>query len=467
MKVDFLVVGAGPTGIGAAHNLAARGEDFLLLDSDVRPGGLAKSLVDANGFTWDMGGHVQFSHYELFDKFMDRALGHDGWLEHTRQSWIWIAGRFVPYPLQNNLHRLPRAEQAACIEGLRSVPAGNAGKPANFKAWITRNFGAGIAELFMVPYNVKTWAHPLELLGCQWVGDRVAMPSLAAIERAAETQDDNVDWGPNNTFRFPMRGGTGAVWAALAAELDQGRLHLGDGVVSISPRARKARLASGLEIAYEHMVSTMPLDRLTQVADLHDLTAVTSQLRHSTTHVVGIGVAGTPPPPLRSKNWMYFPESTSPFYRVTVFSNYSPENVPSRDTWSLMAEVSESEFKPVDRAHLVDSVVDGMRATGLLSPDSRIASRWHGVLDHGYPIPTVDRDRLLGVALPALDEIGIHSRGRFGAWKYEVGNQDHSFMQGWECIDRICSGAGPETEVTLNQPDVVNAASRSPRAVAR
>jgi hypothetical protein len=31
----------------------------------------------------------------------------------------------------------------------------------------------------------------------------------------------------------------------------------------------------------------------------------------------------------------------------------------------------------------------------------------------------------------------IFSRGRFGAWKYEVANQDHAFMQGWECINYL------------------------------
>ena len=34
-------------------------------------------------------------------------LGTDGWLYHDRESWVWIAGRFVPYPFQLNLHRLP------------------------------------------------------------------------------------------------------------------------------------------------------------------------------------------------------------------------------------------------------------------------------------------------------------------------------------------------------------------------
>jgi hypothetical protein len=36
-----------------------------------------------------------------------------------------------------------------------------------------------------------------------------------------------------------------------------------------------------------------------------------------------------------------------PTHRVTVFSNYSPCNVPDENCWSLMAEVCESAAKPV------------------------------------------------------------------------------------------------------------------------
>ncbi len=42
---------------------------------------------------------------------------------------------------------------------------------------------------------------------------------------------------------------------------------------------------------------------------------------------------------------------------------------------------------------------------------------------------------------PYLESKGIYSRGRFGAWKYEIGNQDHSLMQGVELVDRWLDGA--------------------------
>src|SRR5262245_3615076 len=97
-----LVLGAGPTGLGAAYRLHERNYDnFLVLEGGDSPGGLASSFVDARGFTWDMGGHVQFSHYSYYDRVLDRALD-DEWLWHERESWVWMKGRFIPYPFQNN-----------------------------------------------------------------------------------------------------------------------------------------------------------------------------------------------------------------------------------------------------------------------------------------------------------------------------------------------------------------------------
>jgi hypothetical protein len=74
-----------------------------------------------------------------------------------------------------------------------------------------------------------------------------------------------------------------------------------------------------------------------------------------------------------------------------------------------------------------------------------VAGTWHRRLAHGYPTPWVGRDAVLDSVDPALRAKGIFSRGRFGAWKYEVSNQDHSFMQGVEAVDRILTGAEEHT----------------------
>jgi protoporphyrinogen oxidase len=183
-------------------------------------------------------------------------------------------------------------------------------------------------------------------------------------------------------------------------------------------------------------------------------TADYRSLRYSSTHVVGVGLAGPVPERLATKCWMYFPEPELPFYRVTVFSNYSPYNVPHPgQQWSLLVEVSESAGKPVDGTGVVRQTLDGLKAARLIGPEAVIESIWHRHVEHGYPIPSLERDAMLEQIEPLLYARNILSRGRFGAWKYEVGNMDHSFMQGVEAANQILYGT-PET--TLRFPAVVN-----------
>lgn len=147
---------------------------------------------------------------------------------------------------------------------------------------------------------------------------------------------------------------------------------------------------------------------------------------------------------------MYFPEDNCPFYRVTNFHNYSPWNVPNGDTsrfFSLMCETTSSPHKPVNRAEIVETTIQGLINAGMLteSERERIISRYVIDIPYSYPVPTVGRDEALAVINPFLESQGVYSRGRFGAWKYEVGNMDHSFMQGVEVADRILNGADEPT----------------------
>jgi hypothetical protein len=65
---------------------------------------------------------------------------------------------------------------------------------------------------------------------------------------------------------------------------------------------------------------------------------------------------------------------------------------------------------------------------------------------YSYPTPTVERDAILAKVIPYLEARQIYSRGRFGMWKYEVSNTDHSLMQGVELVNRLLKD---EPEATI------------------
>ena len=453
----FIIVGAGPTGLGAAWRLHELGhDDWLIVEATAEAGGLARSFVDDKGFTWDIGGHVQFSHYEYFDRVMDDLLGPGGWNHHQRESWIWMRDRFIPYPLQNNLHRLPAEDLDHCLQGLVDIATQFPKQvPNTFKDWILSTFGAGIADVFMLPYNFKVWAHDPSLMNATWVGDRVAPTDLRKVLKNLVYQTDDRAWGPNNTFRFPKRGGTGAIWKACAAKLPRKRQVYNRAVTSIDLRKRTLVLSDGLTLTYDSLISTVPLVQLVEVSSRSDLDPIAKRgLLSSSSNIVGLGIAGQPPQTLSTKNWIYFPEPNCPFYRVTVFSNYAEANVPAPgSTWSLMCEVSESDYRLVNQQSLIESVVEGAVATGLVKDARQILSRWSYRAPYGYPVPGLERDSALAQILPEFERFGVYSRGRFGLWKYEVSNQDHSFMQGIELVERLVNG---RAELTASDADRVN-----------
>jgi protoporphyrinogen oxidase len=442
--------------LGAAYQLdRLRESQWLLLEAGAGAGGLASSYVDDAGFTWDIGGHVQFSHYEYFDRAMDEFLGNDGWIQHERESWVWMRGRFVPYPLQYNLHRLPALDVDRCLAGLEEVSRNGGTKPENFREWIQATFGQGLAELFMVPYNYKVWAYPPEAMNAAWVGERVAIPDLERIKENIALQRDDPSWGPNNMFRFPVRGGTGAIWTACAGRLPQEKLHFNTKVEKIDVTRHEVTTAAGEIFSYDALISTIPLRELIRLSGQAEFQELAERgLLYSSSNIIGLGLKGEPPEHLRKKCWMYFPEDNCPFYRVTVFSNYSPYNVPDiKRHWSLMLEVSESDPKKVDQSKLLEDVIQGVLNTHLIRSRDEIVSTWVHRARFGYPTPGLYRDDALVAIIPALENVGVYSRGRFGLWKYEVSNQDHSFMQGVELVERLLNG---REEITAFSPGYAN-----------
>jgi protoporphyrinogen oxidase len=220
--------------------------------------------------------------------------------------------------------------------------------------------------------------------------------------------------------------------------------------VDIDIDAKVVTFADGSTAGYDKLVTTMPLKELVKcIPDCpSEVIAAVGDLHHTSGLFVGIGVAE---PCTSTKCWMYFPESNSPFYRVTYLSNYSPQVTPGPDHFSLLAEVSASPYKHENADDVIERTIEGMVASELLTAEQaadKIVSKQLLQVPYSYPVPTIGRDRALSVVQPWLMSHDIYSRGRFGAWRYEIGNTDHSVMMGVELADHLVNGV-PETTWAL------------------
>ena len=527
---DILIIGAGPTGLGALARLSQQSTspNCHLIEARDGPGGLAYTTTTKEGFMFDTGGHVIFSHYTFFDELINTAVGGDGpehWNTLKRVSHVRMNNTWIPYPFQNNLTFLSLEEQETCLLGAidaTAVAATATSKPKDFDEWILRVMGEGIANIFMRPYNFKVWACPPSTMQCSWLGERVATVNAKQLvsdvlhKRAAQQQ-----WGPNAMFRFPTTGGTGQIWKDVAnnccgnkeaQQYDTKVIHVDTNTKQVTIQDLQGQTSI---VTYNKMLTTMPLDQFLTLCDNEIKNATIDQWNtnndmndkpneneketkknqddnqeppigcvYSSSHIIGLGIRGTHEH--GDKCWQYFPDDNCPFYRCTVFTNYSKDHAPNDDVmlptiingdgsvpnetaskagpyWSLMLEVSESKkYKPVntkkskESQHLPQVVYDtiiGCMNTGMIKSTDEIVSIHYERLEYGYPTPSLGRDAALEVALPLLKSKDIWSRGRFGAWKYEVANQDHSCMQGVEAIDNILHGS---LETTVSYPSIVN-----------
>ncbi|XP_038054872.1 uncharacterized protein LOC119727075 [Patiria miniata] len=487
----IVIIGSGPTGLGAAQRLYdLRQEDnntvITILEKEGKPGGLASSERDEMGFLWDVGVHVVFSHYTYFDRVLNLAVPE--WNYRRRASFAFMKGsdgirRFIPYPVQNNIHTMDKVDQQRSLAGLEEITRNPiSGKPVNFDEWMLQKFGVGLADVFMRKYNRKIWTVDTKEMNSAWVGERVAVPDIEEIKTKIDEVDSGAnakdsEWGPNRFFRYPKYNGTGGMWESVARRIPRRWFNFHSKVIGIDVDRKEITVEVGKDakhletIEYDSVISTVPLDVFTGFIrssdeSLKEMQQLASQLVHTHTHVVSVGLAGQLPASLADKSWVYFPDSDSPFYRLTMFSNYSDDHVPNPAAyWSLMCEIAEPEVSPNPgywtRGNLIKASIKALVLYGFATADMVVSIHYRR-LEHGYPVPSLRRDMILDTVQPWLQSKDIYSRGRFGGWRYEVANQDHSFMQGVEAADKIVLSV---PELSYPDPNLANSKKNTDRVV--
>lgn len=119
-----VILGAGPTGLSAAYHL---GEKALLLEREHQVGGCCRS-TQADGFTFDLAGHIMFSNDPYVHELYKMLLGDNvHWQE--REAWIYSKGVHTRYPFQGSLYGLPPETIQECVMGAIEARYGDWRRP--------------------------------------------------------------------------------------------------------------------------------------------------------------------------------------------------------------------------------------------------------------------------------------------------------------------------------------------------
>src|SRR5450755_1246530 len=109
-RVHTAIIGAGPTGLGAAYHL---GESSTLIEQNDRVGGWCRS-IEVDDFIFDYAGHIMFSDDPYVHQLYQMLLGENvHW--QNREAWIYSKNVYTRYPFQGSLYGLPADVIKECI----------------------------------------------------------------------------------------------------------------------------------------------------------------------------------------------------------------------------------------------------------------------------------------------------------------------------------------------------------------
>jgi protoporphyrinogen oxidase len=138
------------------------------------------------------------------------------------------------------------------------------------------------------------------------LGERVAAPDAKTVVRNVILNKTAGNWGPNATFRFPARDGTGGIWIAVAKTLPKEKTRFGKHgeVDKVNADAHTVTLKDGKTIGYKKLITTMAVDQLVEQMGDKELIGLSKDLFFSSTHVVGVGIRGARPENIGDKCWV-------------------------------------------------------------------------------------------------------------------------------------------------------------------
>ena len=435
-RADFVILGAGPAGLGAAYRLASRGFRVIVLERQDRVGGLAGSFEVA-GQRVDHGSHrLHAATPPEILRLLRSRLG-DELQRRTRRGRIRIADRWLPFPLNpaGIVRSLPpsflaRAGWSAAVATFRPR------RDRTFAEYVTTGLGRVMGEAFYFPYARKIWGiDPEELSGDQ-ARRRISADTPWKLARRVTARHN----GAGKYFYYPA-GGFGRIPEVLteAAVGSGAEIRLGAEAnrIRFTASSIEVTAAGGDRISAGQIWSTIPLTSLANLVEpaADDPAPRVQALDYRAMILIYLALPTDRYTPFDAH---YFPDADISVTRVSEPKNYRTGPDPPGRT-VLCAEIPCSPAgtrwsRPADELGAL--VADELVRCGLEHP--RPVEVTVRRIRYAYPVYRLGHEQVLASLIDWTDRRrNLVIFGRQGLFAHD--NTHHTLAMAWAAADAVDS----------------------------
>jgi protoporphyrinogen oxidase len=179
IETDFLILGAGWSGLVAAECLSRNNKRIVILEKENEAGGLARTF-DFGGFKFDIGGHALF--FKKAENFAYlKSLSKNGSLVSiNRKAKMFFNNKYLDFP--PNISSILRLGLENIVNiSLDFLRLDKTNEKKNFEEWAKSNYGDNLYKIYFKEYSEKVWGSPCRQLSAGWANRRIGDNSLTRV----------------------------------------------------------------------------------------------------------------------------------------------------------------------------------------------------------------------------------------------------------------------------------------------
>ena len=318
MKMKYLILGAGPSGLTLANRLKQMGEtSFFVLEKEKEAGGLCRS-TQVDGSPFDIGGgHFLDVRRPKVNEFLFQFMPEEEWEKFDRDSRIAVNGDVISHPIEANIWQMKLENQ---VEYLKSIAVAGCNlkeeMPQEFVSWIYWKLGDKIAENYMIPYNQKMFGEDLNQLGTYWL-EKLPNVSFEETLLSCLTKKAYGEQPGHAQFFYPKKYGYGELWLRMAEEI-KGQIKYDASVHAIDFDTNTVTTKEGETYSADVIISTITWMEFAKITGMpQELKEKIGHLKYSS-----VQTAYFPDNLDTEAQWVYYPDPELSYHRILVRHNF-------------------------------------------------------------------------------------------------------------------------------------------------